>query len=183
MSSRQVPQEIVDQLVALWRDQKTGSEIAAALGMTRNAVMGMLNRLRVKGKLGYRKLQFLGKDTKPRRSRANAPKAKTTVSVDKPGVSTGPNPHLVVWPKRPEPVFTPGPDKGVKLEDLEYWHCRWAMSEVRPKVFRFCGARKKDGSSYCTEHHALVYVPRAKTAPKPPSDQPSRPISTWRAMQ
>jgi hypothetical protein len=184
MFKKKLSPELVDKLKELWRDQKTGSEIATTLGMTRNAVMGLLNRLRVKGELGYRKLELRGKTPNKRPSRALAPRVKTTVVVDTPRVSTEPAEVLCLVPRQniPEPN-TPGPAYGVKLTDLEWWHCRWAIKEVRPKEFRFCGARKKNNSSYCAEHHALVYVPRPVKPPRPAQERAANQIYSWRAMQ
>lgn len=189
MFRKKLSPELVEKLKELWRDQKTGSEIALALGMTRNAVMGMLNRLRVKGELGYRKLEFRGKIPKPRAPRLPAqnppaPRVKTTVVVDMPRVSTQTPEVLCLVPIKETPApDKPGPANGVKLTDLEWYHCRWAIKEVRPKEFRFCGARKKEKSSYCAEHHALVYLPRPAKPPRPAGERSANQIYSWRAMQ
>jgi hypothetical protein len=187
--NRQLPIELVEKLKELWRDQKTGSEIALTLGMTRNAVMGMLNRLRVKGELGYRKLEFKGRTPTPRAPRIpalnpRAPRVKSTVVVDTPRVSAEPAKVLCLVPLQNVPrPYTPPPENGVKLTDLEWYHCRWAIKEVRPKEFRFCGAHKKEKSSYCAEHHALVYLPKTRPPSKPGGDRASDKIFSWRALQ
>jgi hypothetical protein len=52
---------------------------------------------------------------------------------------------------------TPVGNRGVRLLDLQVHHCRYMISETR-----FCGERKRNGSSYCADHHKLCWTPQRK---------------------
>ena len=54
------------------------------------------------------------------------------------------------------------PYTGIRIADLESFHCRWTDGVGHPSTFTFCGERKKTGSSYCTEHHNRVYYRAAR---------------------
>jgi hypothetical protein len=43
------------------------------------------------------------------------------------------------------------PLAGVIFDDLEPEMCRWILNDESP--FRFCGATKLAGKSYCSTHH------------------------------
>jgi GcrA cell cycle regulator len=47
----------------------------------------------------------------------------------------------------------------IRLVDLEPGQCRFACTRV-DNEWRFCGQPKKDGSSYCSDHHSLCWTPR-----------------------
>ena len=47
---------------------------------------------------------------------------------------------------------------GVSIVDLESYHCRFIVGRGEDELARYCGADKKTGSSYCSEHHSIIYV-------------------------
>lgn len=63
--------------------------------------------------------------------------------------------------KAPEANPVPG---GVMLLDLQPHSCRWPIGDPRDEDFKFCGARKEFGRSYCCEHAARAYsgIPKPK---------------------
>jgi hypothetical protein len=65
---------------------------------------------------------------------------------------------IIDEPAPPEPEFI-----GVGLLELEAWSCRYPEGQAVP--YRFCGAPKQDGSSYCNFHHRLCTVPQSRRAP------------------
>lgn len=55
----------------------------------------------------------------------------------------------------------------IRLVDLEPMQCRFACVRV-DNEWRFCGHPKKEGSSYCIQHHALAWNPRTAPAKQKP---------------
>ena len=51
---------------------------------------------------------------------------------------------------------------GKRIIDLGAYDCRWTDSNGHPGDFIFCAKPKKDGSSYCAEHHARNFMPAKK---------------------
>lgn len=138
--------ELMD-LVLGWRsDGKTYGEIVAGLTerfgepVTRNQVAGFLDR------------NFEG--TPIRR----VPKKK--VEKTKPKAD-----RVVVITKRvplPQAPRAPRPKGGVTLIDLAFDSCRWPIGDPLTAAFRFCGERRRVCSSYCEEHHGIVYYKQPK---------------------
>jgi GcrA cell cycle regulator len=122
--------ERIAQLCEL-RDQGFSAEqIAAKIGVTRNAVIGKVNRL-----------GLVKQDTRPK-----------TVRKLKPHIRNARLEPAVQAKPLPLPVLDSKSDAPVTLLDLEPHHCRWPVSDA---PFMFCGGAKQDGSSYC-EYHADI---------------------------
>ncbi len=51
--------------------------------------------------------------------------------------------------------------QGVALLDLENHQCRYPFGDSAP--FRFCGAQRTDGSSYCIKHDQICRVKPIRT--------------------
>ena len=47
----------------------------------------------------------------------------------------------------------------VHFNDAQPGQCRYALWTASTRTGLICGAATKAGSSYCPEHHALVYEP------------------------
>ena len=143
-------QEILD----LWKQGLTGSQIAKKTYNTRNAVMGKLYRWRQSGIINY-------KSTKTREA---AIKEQVRIANRKQALGKGKPRHVV---KKELPLINfldnlpppPPLTEPVKFMDLSPQSCRYVVSGGVAKDFRFCNHPKKDGSSYCQEHHVLCYVP------------------------
>lgn len=50
-------------------------------------------------------------------------------------------------------------DEPAMLADAPQSRCRWIVRRERFAAFVICGRKVKEGSSYCPEHHALVWRP------------------------
>jgi hypothetical protein len=45
----------------------------------------------------------------------------------------------------------------VLLSQTTWQHCRWIVGQPKRGVHVVCGRRVRPGSSFCNEHHALVW--------------------------
>ena len=145
-----------EQIRALWVEGLTGTEIGQKLGMTRNAVLGAIYRLRRAGLVDIRdedknavRKQLDGRKRAPKKTRPT-----------KPRVERKPAPP----PKLPKLVATEATDlptgpitpNMVSLFNLKADHCRYAVRGVGAGTF-YCGEPKERGS-YCAAHGAICYV-------------------------
>ena len=119
-----------DRLRALVLDGLTATRIGAKIGVTRNAVIGKIDRL------GLRLLGGLGRQPgpqKPRKSRARKPKVTTAV------------------------ILAPPPDGGVDILALAAGICRWPHDTT--DGMRYCGGGVEPRRVYCPAHHRLAFSP------------------------
>ncbi len=47
--------------------------------------------------------------------------------------------------------------KPCTLFQLREWSCRYPIGDPSDSSFRFCGARRREPSSYCAQHHKLTH--------------------------
>jgi GcrA cell cycle regulator len=139
-------EERIETLQALAEQGLTAGQIAERLGgVSRNAVIGKLNRL-------------------DRPGRKAAPV--------KPPLAPRPKPAAVVRacaarPQAPTPATRPfveaaEPPGAVRFLGLSGKMCRWPIGDPANDAFSFCGAHA-DGGSYCARHAVIAY-PRAAKA-------------------
>jgi hypothetical protein len=139
----------------MWNGDYTGKEIGMKLGMTRNAVMGVVHRMIGKGELLHK--------TKERQQIAyyrvmNERKVKEPVK-----------------PKIRKPVKMPAP-LVIKVEEsedplqltnfmsLKVDSCRYSISGKKASEYIFCNEPATQ-RSYCDHHYSLCYV-KKETRPK-----------------
>lgn len=169
-----MPNPITDEeeklIIKLWKERKTGSEIGAALGRSRNSIMGKLNRLRAKGVITLL----------PEGEARFKPKGKPTVAPPPVNVKKVPSmpkmPRLVTETTTTEPapvekLFVPPPVQEEPVEPIKFaalkpMSCRYVVNGRRAEEFLFCG-RRKEVRSYCKDHAALIYVRVEKRRPNP----------------
>lgn len=139
-------EETIGILKELWAEGCSASQIAARLGVTRNAVIGKIHRL----------------DLAARPPRARAPKPS---SPRRPVVRA---PH--VRPAQAEPAHLSATFASEELTGeatlmtLGTKMCRWPIGDPALEAFRLCGRTAETGP-YCAHHGRLAYVtPRARTA-------------------
>jgi len=142
-------------IVTMWNKNMSGQEIGDELGITRNAVMGILNRLRLKGVVGYKvkPKTYRKRSQKP----VEAPKPIAPPKAPpKPKPQPARNPDQLVMAVLEDRSLPPhGP---VTLMKLHHRSCRYIVSDVKGAETLFCGRMKTTGA-YCAEHHQLCYVP------------------------
>jgi GcrA cell cycle regulator len=137
-------QERTDLLVKLWKEGASASQIAMRLGdVTRNAVLGKLNRMGVERPCGPPQIRSKSTIQKRKAQKPKpAPRPQQLTQV------------LARWALGPEPVAVDA-CKGVQcLKDQD---CRWPIGDPRKPGFHFCGHERVPGASYC-EHHLLRSV-------------------------
>lgn len=135
--------ERVDRLKSLWREGLSASQVAKALGgVSRNAVIGKLHRLKLTG----------SRPTPPRLRRPAAPRAAARSG-------------LRLTRRRPAPAAAPfiaaapdGPGLFRSFADLRPGCCKWPIGDPADANFSLCG-RPADGP-YCPGHHQLAHQPR-----------------------
>jgi GcrA cell cycle regulator len=122
-------------------------QIAAAIGVSRNAVIGKLTRLNL-----------------TREKKVKAPPRKATGAPVR-GRGSGPVPRLrgqliKVLASEPEPSSSDAPIHNghtCSLYELSKEKCRWPISTPGADDFCFCGNPPVDGLPYCPGHTRLAY--------------------------
>ncbi|MBB6260531.1 GcrA cell cycle regulator [Paenochrobactrum gallinarii] len=181
--------ERVEVLKKLWSEGLSASQIAAQLGgVSRNAVIGKVHRLKLSGR---------GKTTTAApRSKKVAPAPSVTASAP-PRPATPPvtpaatAAHIHVQaPVRPtvtktvgaaalqmeyvadtaiaEPVMKPASDvvipisRKLTLLQLTERTCKWPLGDPLSEEFHFCGHESGESSPYCAYHAKLAYQPSSE---------------------
>lgn len=144
-----------------WTDERIGllkrhfeaglscSEIAADIGVSRNAVIGKLSRLNLtRGRTNDdRKVQ----DRPPARVRKAVPRLQYEMLATIYGDIDAPA------------VAVPIDDANrCSLLELAENRCRWPISTPGAEDFCFCGNSAPDGQPYCTGHSRLAYRPNSR---------------------
>ena len=144
----------VEQLNRLRADGLSGSQIAVEMGCSRNAVVGMIYRLKLplpvcKQAAPHSPSEPRARPSKPlpRRNPSNYDiLAKIAIAAAEPGL--------------PERLKGDAPDgTGIKLHELTEFTCRFPRGDPKTPEFEFCGARAIEGCPYCAGHAALAYQP------------------------
>lgn len=124
-------------------------EIAADIGVSRNAVIGKLSRLNLtRGRtIDDRKVQ----DRAPARATRAMPRLQYEMLATIYGESDAPV------------VAGPIDDANrCSLLELAENRCRWPISTPGQEDFCFCGNAAPDGQSYCSGHSRLAYRPNSR---------------------
>ncbi|HEY1425519.1 MAG TPA: GcrA family cell cycle regulator [Caulobacteraceae bacterium] len=127
----------VEQLTQLWKDGRSASECARALGeCSRNAVIGKVHRLGLAG-----------------RDAPSRPARPVRASVDRVRMSRNPAPS----PR----VFAPPVQEAAGLatiQTLSQGGCHWPIGDPNSPDFTFCGRHRRRGA-YCEDHALRAYRP------------------------
>jgi GcrA cell cycle regulator len=138
----------VERLKALWAEGLSASEIAERLnGVTRNAVLGKLHRLKL---LGGRRPQPGACGPKPGRKRVARP--------------VRPHVQIRMAIGLPAETYTPAddalPGEVARLEALGRHQCHWPVGDPKADDFAFCG-RWMGAGPYCDAHRRIAYAGKA----------------------
>ena len=155
--------ERVDQLFEMWKAGHSAAYVARAMGLpSRNAVIGKWSRMgwtsahpdapaRTKDMIAARgtRSRVAGGGHGGKRVAGGVVKAKIVRQTVKSQLKAG----AAIFPIQMNPT---------RFIDLEHDQCRFPIDDINaPGTVdtMFCGAKQKDGSSYCAHHHARCQVP------------------------
>lgn len=145
--------EVVEELRKMWDKGMTTGQIAKALGVTKNSIIGKVHRLC----LTARPSPIKKAPAKAEKKQAPATKPATTAKATKKPTKPVKEPAPVV-----EKTETFVEETNIPLVKLDNHTCRWPLGDPRDDDFCFCGKRIKTGQTYCEEHAAIAYVRNGK---------------------
>ena len=152
--------ERVEQLKILTDAGLSCAQVARRLGVSRNAVIGKLNRL------------GLSRGRPPAAARP-ATAQSAAPRLRRPGIMAQRQILRAVYAEAPPPaqdVTIAGAER-CSLLDLAKGKCRWPISDPGAADFAFCGNAAVHGLPYCTGHARLAYrLPAAR----PPQSNAAR---------
>lgn len=139
--------ERIQQLKQHFEAGLTCREIAAELGVSRNAVIGKISRLSLVRDNGGDTRRVMRDARDPARVRP-VPKLRRRILR---AVQTEPAPQPIVE-EQPFRV-----ENSCSLFELSKERCRWPISTPGADDFCFCGSTPVDGLPYCASHTRLAY--------------------------
>jgi GcrA cell cycle regulator len=138
--------ERVEQLKGCIGAGLSCGQIAAEIGVTRNAVIGKMNRLGLS-----------------RPKDALAPEPESRRDAWRPRILTQ---HQILRELPPEPQAwaetSINNGRGCSLLELSPGKCRWPISEPGADAFCFCGNKQVEGLPYCVGHARIAYKSSAR---------------------
>lgn len=129
MTRELISEEIKKKVCTLWNEGLTTSKIGEELGMTKNSIVGIVNRLRKAGVC----LQERGSGT---------------FKVKKP------RPFV----RKPQPKTAYVANEPVDIMGLTFRSCRFIVEDGNEITTKYCNKRVYK-QSFCKDHHAICYVP------------------------
>lgn len=159
----------VETLKTMWQGGSSASEITRALGVnaTRNAVIGKVHRLKLD-----RRVTVSARAAKPtapvvRREHPAAPPPRPARPHGNKGQpKAAAIQHRLTMAEANPPVPMPVP-KGLpdiadrlRLSDIGAHQCKWCEGDPLTTDHSFCGTPVKGGGSWCSDHHARVFLQR-----------------------
>lgn len=141
-----------EELKRLHAEGYSSSQIAAVFGasITRNSVIGKLNRMGVEAPSDIKKIIRQRRQTQQRLPRLIAELALRDATL---ASKAAPVPSLMNGHAEPVP-------KHLNLLDLNGHTCRYPLGESLP--YTFCGHPPEHDQPYCPHHCTIVYVGRKK---------------------
>ena len=174
--------ERVELLKKLWNEGLSASQIAAQLGgVSRNAVIGKVHRLKLSGRgktttaaPRSKKVNTVAATPRPAATThsngASRPQATTTIRTATVTQTVGATALQMeyVADAVTERVVRPASDvvvpisRKLTLLQLSERTCKWPIGDPLNDDFHFCGCESPDNSPYCTYHQRLAYQPSAE---------------------
>jgi len=141
------------------------SQIAREIGVTRNAVIGKMNRLGlsrprdvIAGQQEFRRAARLARPKTPPGPRPRRPRLSIFAQHEM-LVAAFPEPQLRV---EDVPIVN---GCGCTLLELSRATCRWPVSATDGADARFCGSTPIEGLPYCPGHARIAYRPAGRRRP------------------
>lgn len=168
--------EVIDELVRLFRDtKKTMAEITKALndrfhlGLSRNAVIGKIGRMRLAERFPLARRENHGNDIRRRSERkvrvANASRSVGDVvtevlEVGRKSVPEKETPSSddAVFSFKPPAVVIPIGEP-ITIYDLRENTCHWPLGEMHDRPpYMYCGQATVATTPYCRNHCRVSYI-------------------------
>ena len=125
-------------------------EIAADIGVSRNAVIGKLNRLSLTREMSGDAQRTERKEAAKGRRRGSVPRLQYQMLQAL---------YREPQPAADEPIHN---EHCCSLLELSEARCRWPISSPGEKDFCFCGNTPVEGLPYCPGHTRLAYRPGSR---------------------
>jgi GcrA cell cycle regulator len=156
--------ERVELLKKLWAEGLSASQIANQLGgVSRNAVIGKVHRLKLSGRGRTSSATPRPKKTAApgggSRGAGRAPRQITT-TIGATALQARFDAEQEVETRPEESVVIPIPLK-LKLVELGERTCKWPIGDPLAEDFAFCGNDVGECGPYCSYHSRLAYQPAA----------------------
>jgi GcrA cell cycle regulator len=161
--------ERVELLKKLWSEGLSASQIAAQLGgVSRNAVIGKVHRLKLSGR--GRTTAAPTRQKKPSTGGTVAPKSPTRTAPRAAPSSIGATALQAQFDAEPivrqnvrssDNVVVPI-SRRLQLVQLSERTCKWPNGDPLSEDFSFCGNECSDAGPYCTYHAKLAFQPASE---------------------
>lgn len=138
-------QERIETLKRMWATKASASEIGAAMGVSKNSIIGMRKRLDLpERRSGARRRKPKPQEREPQKLKLQKPPSGKR--------------FLIPPSKRPLPKLAPKPQTDTEapaplmldIIDLTERTCKWPVTSELP--IKFCGHEKPCGVPYCDFH-------------------------------
>jgi GcrA cell cycle regulator len=147
----------VEKLMCGFHAGLSCAQIAKDIGVTRNAVIGKLNRM------GLKRPKDVIRETlaRARATRRKALKSSQKVNIKRLLQNIRDQQSIPAMPfcePQPSVDITPiNGGRGCTLLELGPGHCRWPLNTPGTEAFCFCGHEAFKGFSYCLGHAGIAY--------------------------
>lgn len=149
--------EAVEELKRMWDRGMTTGQIAKALNVTKNSIIGKVHRLCLTARPSPIKKVSAKEISKSTPTVKQNKSIKTTKKDRMPAKEVSAKETV-----EKIPAALPAEEVNIPLVKLDNHTCRWPLGDPRDDDFCFCGKRVKTGQTYCEEHAAVAYVRTGK---------------------
>ncbi len=155
--------EAVEELKKMWDKGMTTGQIAKALNVTKNSIIGKVHRLCLTARPSPIKKSATSKNiSKTIKSDVNSSQETNEKSSKKLSKNVSDIPLKDEEKSTLAKDISSIEETNIPLIKLDNHTCRWPLGDPRDDDFCFCGKRVKTGQTYCEEHAAVAYVKPGK---------------------